>query len=235
MAHVKGAFEGRAFASTFTKAPTSPANGRTQPAKVGVHHPAHKQHYARPRPSPKDPPEMTPQALIPALLVPLIGYRVYRRLRTSFGRQPVQTKRMVARIVIFSVIAILFIALAFTQPMSLGAAVLGLAIGGIVAVIGLRLTKFELSPQGNFYTPHAYIGGAVSALLVARLVYRFFIVFPTMQTAAQHAAANGNPYAGFQSSPLTIAILMLTAGYYITYNAGILLKVRTSSSSTPPA
>jgi hypothetical protein len=176
---------------------------------------------------------MTPQALIPALLAPLIGYRIYRRFKTSFGRQPVQTKRMITRIAILSVIATLLIALSITQLMTLGAATLGLALGGIVGVIALRLTTFELgTPAGNFYTPHAYIGGAVSALLVARLVYRFFIVLPTMQTAAQHAAPNANPFAQFQSSPLTLAILMLTAGYYITYYAGILLKVRASKTPT---
>jgi hypothetical protein len=176
---------------------------------------------------------MTPQALLPALLVPLIGYRLYRRFRTSFGRQPVQTKRMVTRIVILSAIATLLVALSLSQLITLGAAALGLALGGIVGVIGLRLTKFELGgPTGNFYTPHAYIGGAVSALLVARLVYRFLVVFPTMQTATQHATPNANPFAQFQSSPLTLAILMLTAGYYISYYAGILLKVRASRAPT---
>jgi hypothetical protein len=175
---------------------------------------------------------MTPQALVPALLVPLIGYRIYRRFRTSFGRQPVQTKRMITRIVILSVIATLLIALSLGQLMTLGAAALGLALGGIIGVIGLRLTKFELGPTGNFYTPHAYIGGAVSALLIARIVYRFLVVFPTMQTAAQHTMPNANPYAQFQSSPLTLTILMLTAGYYIAYYAGILLKVRASRTPT---
>jgi hypothetical protein len=140
---------------------------------------------------------------------------------------------MVVRIVILSVFATLFIAFALSQLVTLGAAALGLALGGIVGVIALRLTKFELGgAAGNFYTPHPYIGGAVSALLVARLVYRFLVVFPTMQTAAQNAAPNGNPYAGFQSSPLTLAILMLTAGYYITYYAGILLKARAARTPT---
>lgn len=171
---------------------------------------------------------MTPQALLPALLVPLIGYRVYRRFRSSFGRQPVQTKRMITRIVILSVIATLLLALSLTQLMTLSAAALGLALGGIVGVIGLRLTQFDLGPTGNFYTPHGYIGGAISALLVARLVYRFLVVFPTLQSTAQHTVPNGNPYAQLQSSPLTLAILMLTAGYYITYYTGILLKVRAS-------
>jgi hypothetical protein len=51
---------------------------------------------------------------------------------------------------------------------------------------------------------------------------------------AQHAAASGgNPYAGFQQSPLTLAILMLTIGYYLTYYAGILLKVRASRGAPP--
>jgi hypothetical protein len=180
--------------------------------------------------------EMTPQALIPALLVPLIGYRIYRRFRTSFGRQPLQTNRMIVRIVIFSIITMLFLALSLMQMTMLGAAVAGLALGAGVGVVGLRLTKFEFGPAGNFYTPHAYIGGAVSALLVARIVYRIFVVFPTMQTAAQHAAA-ASPQASLQasplmSSPLTLAILMLTAGYYITYYAGILLKARAARTPT---
>jgi hypothetical protein len=166
---------------------------------------------------------MTPQALIPALLVPLIGYRLYRRLRTSFGRQPVQTKRMIVRIVILSAVVTALLLLSLSQSMSLGSAALGLALGAIVGVIGLRLTRFEHTPDGDYYTANPYMGAAVSAILVARLVYRFVVVMPTVQTAAA-----GNPYAGIQQSPLTLAILMVTLGYYVTYFAGILLKVRAS-------
>ena len=38
---------------------------------------------------------LTPQVIVPTLLVPLIGYRLYRRFRANFGRQPVQQTRMV--------------------------------------------------------------------------------------------------------------------------------------------
>jgi hypothetical protein len=177
---------------------------------------------------------MTPQALIPALLVPLIGYRVYRRFRTSFGRQPVQPKRMILRVVILSAIATAFLLVALNQITVIGAGVAGLALGGILGAVGLRLTRFELGPEGNFYTPNPYIGGTLSAILVARLIYRFLVVMPAMQMTAQHAAASGgNPYAGFQQSPLTLAILMLTIGYYLTYYAGILLKVRASRGAPP--
>jgi hypothetical protein len=179
---------------------------------------------------------MTPQLLIPALLVPLIGYRVYRRFRTSFGRQPVQTKRMMVRIVILSAVATAFLLLSFSQITVIGAGIGGLALGGVLGAVGLRLTRFELGPEGNFYTPNPYIGGTLSAILVARLVYRFLVVMPAAQIAAQHAVASGgNPYASFQQSPLTLAILMVTVGYYITYFAGILLKMRASRGAPPSA
>ncbi|HVY80999.1 MAG TPA: hypothetical protein VG994_08470 [Steroidobacteraceae bacterium] len=165
---------------------------------------------------------MTPQALIPALLVPLIGYRVYRRFRTSFGRQPVQTNRLVLRIVLLSAIATALLLLSLSQVELLAAAAVGLALGGIVGVIGLRLSTFEHTPEGSFYTPNRYIGVTVTTILVARLVYRFFVVMPTLQTPA----AAGNPYAGYAQSPLTLAILMLMVGYYVCYSAGILLKAR---------
>ena len=164
---------------------------------------------------------MTPQALIPALLVPLIGYRLYRRFRTSFGRQPVQPKRMIVRIVIFSAIATASLIFSFSQLTLLGAAAIGLALGGILGVFGVRLAHFEHTAEGNFYTPNPYIGATVSAILIGRIVYRLFIVLPAMQ-----AGTAGDPYAGLQQSPLTLGILMVTVGYYLTYYAGILLKVR---------
>lgn len=45
---------------------------------------------------------------------------------------------------------------------------------GIAAlgVYGLRLTRFERTPTGLFYTPNAHLGIALSLLLVLRLGYR---------------------------------------------------------------
>jgi hypothetical protein len=168
---------------------------------------------------------MTPQALLPALLVPLIGYRLYRRFRTSFGQQPIQTKRMVFRVVLFSVLGTVFLIAAASAPTALAGALGGLAAGAAVGMVGLRLTRFDIGPNGSFYTPNTYIGASVTALLVARLIYRFVAVAPTVQMASQNGPPP-NPLAMYQSNPLTSAILMLTVGYYIVYFAGVLLKAR---------
>jgi hypothetical protein len=168
---------------------------------------------------------MTPQALVPALLVPLIGWRLYRRFRSNIGRQELRPTRMTVRIVILTLVGALFIWGATLHPTStaLSATFGGLALGAAIGVVGLRLTKFDFSPTGNFYTPNTYIGATLSALLVARLIYRFFIVGPAAQMAYQQG---GDPFAAYSSSPLTLLILMLTVGYYVAYTAGLLLEAR---------
>ena len=41
----------------------------------------------------------------------------------------------------------------------------------------LRHTEFEATPQGYFYTPHLYIGIAVTALFIGRMLYRMVLVY----------------------------------------------------------
>lgn len=167
---------------------------------------------------------MTPQVLVPALLVPLIGWRMYLRVRSHIGPQPVQPRRMIVRMVILSAVATAFLILSFSHIALLGAAVGGLALGGVIALVGVRLTRFQSGPNGTLYTPNAYIGVSITALLIGRIVYRFLVVMPAAQAAAQ--APGANPFAAYQSSPLTTAMLMLTIGYYLTYFTGVLLKAR---------
>ena len=67
---------------------------------------------------------------------------------------------------------------------------------------------------GHFYTPNTHIGIALSVLFVGRIAYRY-IVRNDPVTAPNHAPL-------FQS-PLTLLIVGLTVGYYIVYQAGILI------------
>lgn len=168
---------------------------------------------------------MTPQALVPALLVPLIGWRLYRRFKSNIGRQELRPTRMTVRIVILSLIGALFVWGVTLHPTSeaLSATLGGLALGAAIGLVGLRLTKFDFSANGNYYTPNTYLGASLSALLVARLVYRFFIVGNAAQMSYQQG---GDPFAAYSRNPLTLLILMLTVGYYVAYNAGLLLKAR---------
>jgi len=170
---------------------------------------------------------MTPAALAPAGFAVLIALMYYRRLRRLFGRQPVQPMRMKFRIAILLLVGALLLLRGALGPQGGLAVVAGLGGGIALAWLGLRLTTFESTPQGNFYTPHGGIGLALSVLLLGRLVYRFFVIAPVVQDAHQ---AGMDPFAAFQRSPLTLAIFALLIGYYVTYYIAILLRTGTRST-----
>jgi hypothetical protein len=163
---------------------------------------------------------MNPQTLVPVLFAPLILFILYRRFRRNFGRQPIQPKRMGLRIGILAIVSAALLITALRDMALFGGGLAGLAVGAVLGVVGLRLIRFEFTPQGNFYTPNGYIGGAVSVLLIGRLLYRFLVLAPTSQ------APDPNPFAAFQRSPLTLAIFTVLVGYYITLYVGIFLAGR---------
>ena len=165
----------------------------------------------------------TPQVIVPTLLVPLIGFRIYRRLRANFGRQPVQQSRMVVRLIVLALVTALFMLGASRSLPSMQAAGGGLLAGLLLGVLGLRLTRFESDTQGRYYTPNPYIGATVTLLLVGRLVYRMSSLYMTPQLAPPPGT---DPFVTMTQSPLTLVFIMLTIGYYAMYTAGVLLKSR---------
>jgi hypothetical protein len=159
---------------------------------------------------------MAPTNVVPLLFLGLIVWRVYRRIRRSIGRQPVRRKRLITGIVIYSVFSVLLSLGGIVHPKLLLGLGGGLLVGVPVALVSLHLTHFETAPDGQFYTPHPYIGLSIAALLVVRLFYRVITVLGNPPQAR-------NP-AQMQQSALTFALFGLLAGYYIAYYAGVLAR-----------
>ena len=173
------------------------------------------------------PTTIDPHLLTVLLVGALVVWRVYARLRRAIGRQRLTKARPWITVVVFPLIAVLLLATSFVHPMVGAALVAGAAVGIGLGLLGTRLTKFEATPAGLFYTPNAHLGIALSLLLVLRLGYRFVM----LQASAGHA----DPQAmQLGSSPLTMAIFGTLAGYYVTYAIG-LLRWRAQVTSLPPA
>jgi len=120
-------------------------------------------------------------------------------------------------------ISVLCLVLTFLRPLQpLGVAyiVSGLIVGAAVGWFALRHTQFEATDAGYFYAPHLYIGIAVTALFVGRLLYRLVLVYDTVQNTAPGTAPQAD------NNPLTLGILFLTASYYIVYCTGLLRWLR---------
>lgn len=171
---------------------------------------------------------MDPKSITPLLIFALVIFSVYRRMRRTFGRQNVSAPRMWTRIVILTAVGALISYAAVRNVNTLESLLGGVVCGAALALLGLRHTQFEVTPEGRFYTPHTYIGLLVTGLFLGRLVYRYIVIFAA-GPAASLQGPPANPMAAYQNNPWTAAIFGLLFAYYILYYLGILLKTRTLS------
>jgi hypothetical protein len=179
-----------------------------------------------------DPIHFDLKLLTPVLIGALVVFSIVRRVRRAFGRQPVQPVRLWIRIGILTLVGGLIAATSVMRGGGmLEALIAGLACGAALAWVGLRHTRFEVTPEGRFYTPHTWIGLAVTLLFLGRLAYRFLYL------ANGTAGTFGDPNmaATYQKSPLTIGIFAVLVGYYVLFYAGVLLRTRPSGLPAAPS
>jgi hypothetical protein len=161
---------------------------------------------------------MTPQAthaLTTAAIIALIAWRLYARIRRNIGRQQFRPARPWITVSIFPVLLVLLGFVTMTRPLSEGSLWAGVAAGVALGLLGHRLTRFEVTPDGFFYTPSAHLGIALSTLLVCRIAYRFIVTgFP--------GSGSTPPPAAQSLTPLTLLLVGTLAGYYCTYAVGLL-------------
>ena len=175
---------------------------------------------------------MAPHFSMPLVLIPVIAFAVWRRVRMQFGPQPIRRKRMTARIVIFALIAGLIGYAAIHDMQLLFGLAGGFVAGAALGLIGLRLSRFEVHPvKGDCYVPNPYIGAVVTALLLARLVWRFAMLSPQMHDPTGATPPIHGPAMG--QSPLTMFTFGLVVGYYVCYYAGLLIHYQRLVRSRP--
>ena len=163
---------------------------------------------------------MSPAPVVPILFGGLFAWSIYRRVRRNIGQQPLRPVRHVFSLVIITGISLLLLGLARHEPhlwLGLGG---GLLVGLPVGFWGLRLTRFETTEAGRFYTPNTRIGVAISLLFVGRLAYRFWVL---------RAQPQSLDHPALMQSPLTYFIFGLMAGYYLVYNFGLFRHSRTAA------
>jgi hypothetical protein len=168
-----------------------------------------------------------------AVLIPLM---VYRRLRRSFGRQPLRPTRMIVRMIILAALGASLVPSAFRSGGLSAAEAVGAAVGLALALWGASRTRFLTQNGRLYYVPHTYAGIAISLLVVGRIGYRLAQVYSAggLMAAGTGAAAPGAAAAGesmpgaapasIVQSPLTVGIFFVLIGYYLCYYGWLLWK-----------
>ena len=112
---------------------------------------------------------MTSAQLAPAIVLPLVIWRVYVRVRRNIGRQPLRLRQLKVRTVMWSMILAGFAIAAAGHPRALIGLGAGIAASVGHAYFGVRLTKFETVGDATYFVPNTIIGVGLSMLVVGRI------------------------------------------------------------------
>lgn len=169
---------------------------------------------------------MTLTTLALLVLTPLLVWRIYSRLKSRMGRQrSIVSRHYTGLLVFFGMVAIpASELLGNTMPLLalLGGALAGVALGAY----GLKVTRYEDTPEGYFFTPNARLGILVAMALVARVLYLGVLIYANQ--------GSDQPTPRFTDSELTMLAVGLAGGYFGAYSAGLLrwrLKLRKAIGS----
>lgn len=158
---------------------------------------------------------MNIQTIALLILVPLLMWRVYARLKRMMARQQSVMSRHWTGLAVFTAMVLVpGSELVTQQPVSIGWLAVGTAAGIAYAIWALRKTRYEVTPEGYFFTPNARLGMLVAMLFVGRIIYVGLEIFVNQGTA--------NTLPRFTESPLTLICLGVFAGYFGAYSAGML-------------
>jgi hypothetical protein len=155
--------------------------------------------------------DLTTIALI--ILAPVLVWRVYARIKSRMTRQrSIVSRHYTGLLAFFAMVAVPASELA--NPLTLAALAAGLAAGLALGVYGLRVTRFEETSEGYFFTPNARLGTLIAMALVARVLYLGVLIYANKGSNA--------PTPRITDSPLTMVTVGLAAGYFWMYSAGLL-------------
>jgi hypothetical protein len=164
---------------------------------------------------------MLPTPVVAAVIAPFVLWRVYSRVKRLTSRQRSKTWRHRTTLVFFPLLLLALAAASVqTGPIALAGLAAGLPLGLVLGRIAIGRTRFEQVGAEFYFTPHAPIGMLIALLFMGRMGYRAYEYF-ALGSFAHHE---------FVTSPLTLFIFGLLAGYYMSFAFGLLAWRRRTAS-----
>ena len=106
-------------------------------------------------------------------------------------------------------------------PRALAYTLAGLAGGFALGLLGLVLTRWEISPRGVHYTPNRALILMITLLVTARLFYGLWRGWHNWR-----AAVGGDSWLAQSGAEGSLAAGAVVLGYYVIYWAGVRRRLR---------
>ncbi|MFK3739794.1 hypothetical protein [Massilia sp. TN1-12] len=155
---------------------------------------------------------ITTLALI--ILIPVLVWRIYSRLKSQMTRQRSIMSRHYTGLLVFGALVLVPAASLLDRPYGLVALAGGAVMGVLLGRYGLRRTRFEDTDEGYYFTPDRRLGVLVGMVLVARIIYLGIEIYMNQ--------GSNLPNPRITDSPVTMYCLGLTGAYFAAYSFGLM-------------
>ena len=162
--------------------------------------------------------------LLPAVIIALTPFLLIQRYRAGSARRearPWMTAMTIAAMV-FS--AVFFVASAAITtiwiPHAFGGALIGMAAGLALGVIGSFVTRWEPGVWSFHYTPNRWLVLLVTLIVSARVAYGLYRSFE-----AASAGLSGRHLVSAFGVPESLAAGAIVIGYHLAYNVALRRRI----------
>ncbi|WP_088011073.1 hypothetical protein [Gottfriedia acidiceleris] len=169
---------------------------------------------------------MNQQYMFIGIIILLIVYRIFKRVRRSFGWQQLNKKKMRISTVIFFIIGTLILVQGGLKPIILTSDVVGILIGIGLAYFASIKTNFEMRNGAWFYNTNIWISSTVTLLFLGRFGYRIYDIYSIEKL---HGLQNDGLSNGLQAmaSGWSAGLMLIMFAYYIVFNLFMIRKENT--------
>jgi hypothetical protein len=170
-----------------------------------------------------------PLLIIPVLvvlaLVALIPIALVQRYRMGTARQRARGWLAAINLAGLALSAVMFLVTAALTsiwvPGALTYTAAGLAIGCVLGVAGLWLTRWEPVPGGLYYTPNRWLVLGITLVVAGRVLFGFWRAWHTWRAGVDDASWFAA--AGVAKAMAAGAVVL---GYYLAYWIGVRRRIR---------
>jgi hypothetical protein len=163
--------------------------------------------------------------LLPVVLLALTPFMLIQRYRVGTARRLARPWIATFAVVMMCLSTVFFlIGSAITTiwvPDAFSGAAAGVAIGSLLGVVGLVLTRWEPTPHTLHYTPNRWLVLLITVIVSARMLYGLY----RSLLVAQAGVAGTSVITAF-GIPESLGAGGIVIGYYLAYGAGLRWRIK---------
>lgn len=163
--------------------------------------------------------------LLPIVLLGLMPFVLVQRYRMGSARRKARPWLLTVGLVTMALSTVAFLAGAAVTavwiPHAFRGAVIGVAVGTLLGVVGMLTTRWEATPATLHYTPNRWLVLLVTLMVAARIAYGLWRSWQVAQ-----AGVYGTELVRAFGIPTSLAVGGVVIGYYLAYASAVRGRVR---------